>query len=44
MQASSGSRGTAAFVLNLALDSGVGPRADIEDFGEEKNLLSCRDF
>jgi len=28
----------------LALDSGVGPRADLENFEEEKYLLSCRYF
>jgi len=40
MQASSGSRDTAMVILNLAL----GPRADLEDSGEEKNQLSYRYF
>jgi hypothetical protein len=44
MRASNASRDTVAVILNLALDSGVGLRADPEDFGEEKNLSSCRYF
>jgi len=39
MQASGGSRDTAAVILTLALDSGVGSRADLEIL--EKNKFYC---